>query len=267
LLGSSLKFDSAHTARLVLQTKTDGPLGLLVVDFERPGRVRAYASFDAGRVAGLGSTPGLDQGELLGAGHLAMTIDPGGARDRYQGIVPLAGSSIVEAAHTYFRQSEQIPTLIRLAVGRQYMATPGKGHGSWHWRAGGLLIQYVPPVEAAAEETEDIADRLIGEDDERWASTRTLAATVEDHELIDPMLSPDRLLYRLFADEGVRAFSAVPIAERCRCSRERVGGLLSSFRADELADMREPDGAITVTCEFCNTKYRFDPENAAGAPT
>lgn len=257
LLGSSLKFDSAFGGRLILQTKTDGPIGLLVVDFEEPGRMRAYASFDKARVEALGREARDKPGRLLGTGHLAMTIDPGGNLDRYQGIVALDGGSLSDAAHTYFRQSEQIPTLIRLAVARHYAA------GSWQWRVGGLLVQYVPPVEEGAVADDDDEHVLVGEDDERWTGARMLAATVEDHELLDPTLTPDRLLYRLFAEEGVRAFPVIGVEEHCRCSRARVGKLLETFGAGELEDMREPDGAITVTCEFCNAKYRFENEAAA----
>jgi len=254
LLGSSLKFDSAFSGRLILQTKTDGPINLLVVDFEEPGRVRAYASFNEDKVEALGRSAREEPGLLLGTGHLAMTIDPGGHLDRYQGIVALDGSGLSEAAHTYFRQSEQIPTFLRLAVARHFAG------GRWQWRAGGLLVQYVPPVEEGATSDDENEEVLLGEDDERWTSTRVLAETVEDHELLDPTLTPERLLYRLFADEGVRAFPAVGLEERCRCSRDRVSKLLGSFGAEELQDMREADGAITVTCEFCNTKYRFETE-------
>jgi molecular chaperone Hsp33 len=263
LLGSSLKFDSGPGGRLILQTKSDGPLGLLVVDFEEPGRVRAYASFDKERIE-KGAIAG---GRLLGTGHLVMTIDPGGSLDRYQGIVPLANDTLATAAHTYFRQSEQIPTYLRLAVARQYTAPAarGGGHGAWHWRAGGLLIQYMPRIEEGAESDSDDDRRLlIGEDDDRWVGTRMLASTVEDHELLDPTLSPEALLYRLFAEEGVRAHPAIPLLERCHCSRDRVGTLLSSFGTGDLEDMREADGAITVTCEFCNAKYRFETDEIAG---
>ena len=253
LLGSSLKFDTAFEGRLILQTKTDGPVSLLVVDFEEPGQVRAYASFDKGRIETLGSAARDEPGQLLGSGHLAMTIDPGGALDRYQGIVALNGGTLGEAAHTYFRQSEQIPTYIRLAVARHFAG------GTWQWRAGGLVIQYMPPIaERAVDLRDDEEEGLLGEEDERWNDTRLLAATLEDHELLDPTLSPERLLYRLFADVGVRALPVLPINEHCRCSRDRVAKLLASFGGDELRDMREDDGAITVTCEFCNTKYRFE---------
>ncbi len=257
LLGSSLKFDSAFNGRLILQTKTNGPISLLVVDFEEPGRVRAYASFDKDQVEELGSNTREEPGSLLGTGHLAMTIDPGGHLDRYQGIVALDGCGLSEAAHAYFRQSEQIPTFLRLAVARHFAA------GSWQWRAGGLLVQYVPPVEEGATSEDENEEVLLGEDDERWTGTRILAETVEDHELLDPTLTPERLLYRLFADEGVRAFPAAGLEEHCRCSRDRVSNLLGSFGAEELRDMREADGAITVTCEFCNSKYRFETEEIA----
>lgn len=256
LLGTALKFEG----KLIVQTRTDGALNFLVTDFEAPGRLRGYASFDAERIAALAAAnDGLMPGALLGHGHLAMTIDPGGEMDRTQGIVPLNGDSLSEAALTYFRQSEQLPTFIRLAVARHYAA------GSWHWRAGGLLAQHVtpeggqqrPPAEIAAAEELGL---VVGEDDDHWRRVAMLASTVEDHELLDPLLAPERLLYRLFHEEGVRVFEARPVEEHCRCSRQRVVSMLASFPPEDLADMREADGAIAVTCEFCNTTYRFLPE-------
>jgi len=250
MLGTALKTQ----AKLILQTKTDGPLDFLVADFVAPGKVRGYASFDKAD-AGLGETKGRgDQGALLGKGHVAMTIDPGSGKDSYQGIVALDHEPLVDAAHTYFRQSEQLPTFIRLAVARHYAAAPGETQRTWHWRAGGLMIQQLPRAggkrEAAASEEDD---------EENWNRARHLAATVEDHELLDPMLAPERLLYRLFHEEGVRALPPAPVQAFCRCSREHVGAFLRSFGAVELADMREPDGAISVTCEFCTANYRFAP--------
>jgi len=260
LLGTALKFDG----KLILQTRTDGALDFLVADFEVPGRLRGYASFDAGRIealAGEGACTVTDK--LLGRGHLAMTIDPGGDMDRTQGIVGLDGESLSAAALTYFRQSEQLPTFIRLAVARHYLAGASGAAGSWQWRAGGLLLQHVTPeggaprpaVEGAGEER----GLLVGEVDDHWQRVTMLAATVEDHELLDPMLAPERLLFRLFHEEGVRVFETRPIEEHCRCSRERVGAMLASFPEADLTDMREADGAISVTCEFCNTTYRFAP--------
>ena len=134
LLGSSLKFDG----RFILQTQTDGPVSFLIVDFQAPDRLRAYARFDAKRLK-----DGLDSGALLGHGHLAMTIDQGPDMSRYQGLVALEGGGLEDAAHEYFLRSEQIPTRVRLAVGEEWRG--GEGEGPRHrWRAGGMLLQFLP---------------------------------------------------------------------------------------------------------------------------
>jgi molecular chaperone Hsp33 len=260
MLGTALKFEG----KLTLQTKTDGLLDFLVVNFETPGRVRAYVRYDKARLDALSSDgAAIDQGALLGAGYLAMTIDPGDDMDRYQGIVALNGESLGEAALTYFRQSEQLPTFLRLALARHYVAGENGEPGQWRWRAGGLMIQNLAgdggkpraPVEVEADE-----QRLPGDDDDDWERARMLAATVEDHELLDPTLLPERLLFRLFHEEGVRALRPTSVEAYCRCSRERVEGFLRSFGADDLADMYEADGTVSVTCEFCTAKYRFRPD-------
>lgn len=265
LLGAPLK----EGARLILQTKTDGPLRFLVVNYESPGRIRGYASFDADRVASLEKTaagPGVHrQSALFGNGLLAMTIDRGGDRDRYQGIVQMQGETLADAALTYFRQSEQLPTYLRLAVAKQYV--PGAPGGGWHWRAGGILVQHLSPLGGTPPPRQGDDDELpmLGEDDDHWQRVSMLASTVEDHELLDPTLTPDELLWRLFSEEGVvRAVEPTPLQGYCRCSRERVFTMLSSFRADELEDMREGDGMVGVTCEFCNASYRFSPEELLG---
>ncbi len=255
MLGSALK----DNAKLILQTKTDGALDFLVSDFEAPGKVRGYANFNKADAALAGLKGRGDQGTLLGSGHLAMTIDPGIGRDSYQGIVGLEKEPLITAAHTYFRQSEQLPTFIRLAVARHFDGSTR----AWHWRAGGLMIQQLPREGGSKLEGEAHDASLEGEDDENWNRAQHLAATVEDHELIDPTLSPERLLYRLFHEEGVRVVPATELVEACRCSRERLEVYLKRFGAEELADMREPDGAITATCEFCSRKYRFAPDEIA----
>ena len=248
MLGTALKTE----AKLILQTKTDGPLDFLVADFVAPGKLRGYASFDKTDAA-LAETKGRgDQGALLGKGHVAMTIDRGDDKDRYQGIVSLDCEPLVDAAHTYFRQSEQLPTFIRLAVARHYGPSGGEGPRASHWRAGGLMIQQLPREGGKRDPSASEDD-----DEENWNRARHLAATVEDHELLDPMLSPQRLLYRLFHEEGVVVTPAATLAAACRCSRERIHGYLRQFGAEELKDMREPDGGVTVTCEFCSRKYRF----------
>lgn len=247
LLGAALKFEG----KFILQASTDGPVDLLVADYQVPGELRGYARFSEERIAALNPDEA-----LLGQGHLAMTIDRGADTERYQGVVPLEGESLTEAADTYFRQSEQLPTFIRLAVARHYRG--GKGNAkSWTWRAGGLLVQKLTREGGHA-------NRSAADAEEDWTRARMLAETVEDHELLDPMLAPDRLLYRLFHEEKVRAYRAVPLKSYCSCSRERVEELLGRFSPEELADMIV-EGEVWVTCEFCNARYHFDPAAFADA--
>lgn len=246
LLGAALKFEG----KFILQASTDGPVDLLVADYQVPGGLRGYARFSPERLAELGP-----EGRLLGEGHLAMTIDRGAETERYQGVVPLEGETLTEAADTYFRQSEQLPTFIRLAVARHYRAGTS---GAWTWRAGGLLVQKLTR-EGGRTSASDAAF-----EEEDWTRARALAETVEDHELLDPLLPPDRLLYRLFHEEQVRAYRAIPLESYCSCSRERVEELLRRFSAEDLADM-VVDGEVWVTCEFCNSRYSFDPASFADA--
>lgn len=255
MLGSTLKFDG----NLILQTQTNGALGFLVANFEAPGSLRGYASFDPERGAEI-SAGSRDHGALVGSGHMALTIDPGGHMDRYQGIVSLDGHDLSEAANIYFRQSEQLPTFVRLAIAQHH--TGAAGDGDWHWRAGGIMVQYVSPVGGRHEDDEDEggnANWLMGEREEDWQRVSILAASVEDHELLDPTLSSERLLYRLFHEEGVRASKPQPLKAFCRCSRERVETFIATFKGEDISEMLDADGKIAITCEFCNEVYRFDP--------
>lgn len=253
MLGASLKFEG----KLILQTSTDGPVDLMVVDYQTPGRLRGYARFAKGRVAALDDKLPAG-GALLGQGHLAMTIDGGSERERYQGIVPLEGGGLTQAAHTYFRQSEQLPTYVRLAVARHFERKSGNGGGQWSWRAGGLMIQKL---------TREGGGGSVGDEpaaDEDWTRARLLAATVEDHELLDPTLGSERLLFRIFHEEEVRVFPALELQTYCSCSRAGVEGLLARFSAEDLADM-VVDDAVTVTCEFCNRRYHFAADELSRA--
>lgn len=251
LLGATLKTEG----KFILQASTDGPVDLLVADYQVPGRLRGYARFAADRLAELGSE---EEGLLLGKGHLAMTIDRGAESERYQGVVPLEGEGLTEAADTYFRQSEQLPTFIRLAVARHYRSGSRGSEGGWTWRAGGLLVQKL------TREGGHSAKREARAFEEDWTRAKMLAETVEDHELLDPMLPADRLLYRLFHEEQVRAYRAVPLESYCSCSRARVEELLRRFSREDLADM-VVNGEVWVTCEFCNARYRFDPSSFTDA--
>jgi len=247
LLGASLKAQG----KLILQATTDGPVDLLVADYQVPGELRGYARFDTERLAKL---EGDDEAALLGHGHLAMTIDRGVDTERYQGVVPLEGESLTKAADTYFHQSEQLPTFIRLAVARHFRAGDD-GEGGWTWRAGGLLVQKL---------TREGGIASLKEFEEDWHRAKALAETVEDHELLDPLLPPERLLFRLFHEEQVRVYRAIPLETYCSCSRKRVEELLEGFSAEDVAEMTV-DGEVWVTCEFCNARYSFDPESFGGA--
>jgi molecular chaperone Hsp33 len=253
LLGSSVKF----TGRFILQTQTDGPVSLMVVDLRMPGELRAYARFARDRLQ-----PGQSTGELLGRGHLAMTIDQGGNRSRYQGLVALEGGTLEDAAHEYFLRSEQIPTRVRLAIGEELR---GQKH---RWRAGGILLQFLPKSPERARQADlhpgDAPEGTVLHsvaDDDAWTEGRSMIATVEDVELIDPELSGERLVYRLFHERGVRVFSTQPLGAKCSCSREAVASMLKSFAPKDRAEMVE-DGRVKVTCEFCSSTYEFTPEEA-----
>ena len=256
LLGSSLKFDG----RFILQTQTDGPVSFLIVDFQAPDRLRAYARFDAKRLK-----EGQSSGDLLGKGHLAMTIDQGADMSRYQGLVALDGGSLEDAAHEYFLRSEQIPTKVRLAVGEEWRSNDGGKH---RWRAGGMLMQFLPKAPERARQADlhpgDAPDGVevhaVAEDD-AWVEARSLIETVEDVELIDPELSGERLLFRLFHERGVRVFNPIALKAQCSCSRDAVASMLKSFSAEDRADMVKDD-KVVVTCEFCSSVYEFTPDEA-----
>jgi molecular chaperone Hsp33 len=257
LIGSSLKFQG----KFILQTQTDGPVNLIVVDLDAPDGLRGYARFDADAVQKAMELGEATSPKLLGKGHLAMTVDQGPHTDRYQGIVALEGGTLEDVAHTYFQQSEQVPTLVRLAVAE----LTRRGERNPHWRAGGTLVQYLPPH---GERTmPDLpgdgdfsnpatTDQNFAESD-KWATARALLGTVADDELADPDVSPERLLFRLFHEQGVRVFEPMALEERCTCSAERIEAMLrDNFTAEERGDM-VVDGEIEVVCEFCSADYHF----------
>jgi molecular chaperone Hsp33 len=260
LLGSFLKFDG----RFILQTKTDGPVRMIVVDYRGRGRVRACAQFDPQLIVEMERNSTAKRAmDLMGRGHLAMTIDQGPDMSRYQGLVALTGGSLEEAAHEYFLRSEQIPTKVRLAVAEELLAG---GDGPRHrWRAGGMLLQFLPkkaermrgPDLDPGDAPEGTAAHVLPVD-EAWIEGQSLIATVEDIELIDPDLSSERLLYRLFHEHGVRVFNSSGVEAKCSCSRDSVTNMLKSFSQDDRDEMIQ-DGVIAVTCEFCNTQYVFAP--------
>ncbi len=264
LLGSLLRTEGG---KLIFQTQTDGAVDLVVVDYRAGGAIRGYARFDADRVAEAVAAGNAATGTLLGEGTLAMTVDDAASGgSRYQGVVPLDSTDLEEAAHTYFRQSEQIPTSLRLAVAE--VQTREAGKIKTNWRAGGVIVQFLPDALERMRQP-DIsggdapagfeAPRSAVVEDDAWREARAYVETIEDDELIDPDVPVERLLFRLFHERGVRVFKPAPIRSQCSCSREKVANVLSTFSVGEIEDSTQ-DGSINVTCEFCGTKYSFDPK-------
>jgi molecular chaperone Hsp33 len=233
LLGAMLKDVGGQ---LTLQAQTEsGIVDLLVCDY-RGGELRGYVRFDQARLTELPSLPSLQ--DLFGKSYLAITFDQAVGGERYQGIVPIEGVSLADAAQSFFAQSEQIPSLVRLAVN-------DTGH-----IAGGILIQHLPEGE---EGRERIHTRL---DHPEWEHVRILAATIRANELVDPELSIEALLWRLFhEEEEVRILSTIELQRGCRCNADYVRGVIAKFDADERATMAAEDGTIAVDCEFCSRSF------------
>ena len=235
VLAGALKFEGVFT----LQTKGDGPVGLMVADMTSEGHLRGYAGFDAAKLeaALLGDGGAPDErrpgvAELLGTGYLAFTMDQGPGTERYQGIVDLSGPALADCLQHYFRQSEQIQTGLIVASGGARGA----------WTSAGLILQRVPGPAADAD---------------AWRRAMILQASCTEDELLDPELPVNDLLYRLFHEEGVRVFRRRPLDARCSCSRKRLEKTLRAMPLAEIEDLKL-DGKVIVTCEFCNRRYRFD---------
>ncbi|MDK4704668.1 MULTISPECIES: Hsp33 family molecular chaperone [unclassified Rhizobium] len=257
LLGTSLKFEGKFT----VQTKGDGPVDLLVADFSTPENVRAYARFDEEALAKAVAEGRTEPEQLLGKGVLAFTIDQGRFTQPYQGIVALDGASLEEIAGTYFRQSEQIPTRVRLGAAELFDRDEN-GKPRHRWRAGGLIAQFLPEAPERMRQPDlhggdgDTGVRDHAEDD-AWAEARSLVETIDADELTDPQVGTERLLYRLFHERGVRVYEPKAVYDRCSCSRDKLKGVLKGFTAEEIEASQE-NGEIAVTCEFCSTTYRFE---------
>ncbi|MBN8527947.1 MAG: Hsp33 family molecular chaperone [Caulobacterales bacterium] len=238
LVGSSLKFEG----RLIVQAQGDGPVRYVVADYDTSGTLRGFCRYDADEVAAVSAgfaRPGAQT--LLGKGVFVMTLDRGADFERTQGMTPIEGESLSLCAEHFFEQSEQVPTKVRLAVGR--IAT-AEGET---WRAGGAMIQIIA------------ADDARGDTVEAWDRSRALFQTLADDEILDPTITPETLLFRLFHEDGVRLEDARALRAECRCSHDRIASTLKAFSPQDRADMIEDDGKIRVTCEYCSTAYEIDP--------
>jgi molecular chaperone Hsp33 len=235
LLGSLLK-DPGGQMTLQAQTR-DGIVDLLVCDY-KGGELRGYVRHDPVKLADAAHAPSLRT--LFGEGYLAITFDQPATDERYQGIVPLEGESLAQAAQSYFSQSEQIPSIVRLAAEKQ----------EGGWVAGGILFQHLPEGE---EGRERLHTRLDHPD---WDHVAALAGSVRAEELTDPNLSLDQLVWRLFHEEAeVRVLHGAPLSRGCRCDPDYVRSVIARFPDEEREAMKGEDGVIRVDCEFCSTSF------------
>ena len=246
LLAATLKYDGVFT----LQTKGDGAVSLLVADVTSEGALRGYAQYDGDRLATIAAPgqpgPSASVPRLLGAGYLAFTVDQGTHTERYQGIVELTGVTLADCAHHYFRQSEQLETGIRIAVGQGVDGA---------WRTGGLLVQRLPPAGGEVAALSPRQDEDEAEDG--WRRALVMVGSAATSELLDPGLAAEMLLYRLFHEKGVRVWPPKSLRHSCRCSPHRVEAMLRQLQPTELADLLV-DGKLIITCEYCNARYTYD---------
>jgi molecular chaperone Hsp33 len=238
LIGSLLKDEDSQ---LTIQAQTQGGIvDLLACDY-RAGALRGYVRHDADRLAMLGANPSLYA--LFGQAFLAITFDDAASGQRYQGIVPLEGDSLSQACEAYFAQSEQVPTLIRTGVkwdGRQCVAA-------------GLLVQHLAEGE---EGRERLHVRL---DHPEWEHVAVMAGSIRHEELIDPALSLEAIVWRLFHEEQeVCVERLAPLSRGCRCTSEHYRAVLARFPESERVEMRGDDGLIAVDCAFCSKIFRID---------
>ena len=259
LIGQTIKL----RWKLSLQVQSKGAVRMIATDFYapeaegEPARIRAYASYDPERIT---DGPAMEQ---IGDGYFAILMDQGEGMQPYQGITPLTGTTLAACAEAYFAQSEQIPTKFALSYGQS--TEPGVPQ---HWRAGGIMIQHMPkaaPSVSGGGSGEDgllLPDDLLDDDEgENWNRVNYHLATVEDMELIGPSLPTTDLLFRLFHEEGLRVFDALPVRFGCTCSEDRVRQSLSIYSARDIEKMTTDDGRVTADCQFCGAHYDLDPSS------
>lgn len=242
LLGSMLKDEAGQ---LTLQAQTErGVVSLLVADY-KGGAVRGYAQFDADRLAEIGETPSLFG--LFGKGFLAITFDMAATGERYQGIVPLEGGGLGAAAEHYFAQSEQIPSIVHIAVRYDPAANGGRGGCI----GGGMMLQHLPEGEVGRERLH------VRQDHPDWEHVTVLGRTLSDAELTDPALPLPDVAWRLFhEEEEVRTFEPVGISKGCRCDIAHIRSVLGRFGTDQQREMADEGGVIAVDCAFCSRIFR-----------
>ena len=244
-LSSALKFDGVFS----LQVRGNGPIRALVADYQSPGSIRAFASFDQDAVKEAAESGAVGITDFFGAGVLSWVVDQGNDSERHQGIVSLEGETLAECTENYFRQSEQLRAVLRVGVVRE-ISRGGKGQ----WRAGAIMVQNLATT--GGQSGRKIDDEYATEQD--WQHAKALVQTATAAEMCDPLLKPSAFLRRLFHEDGVWLYDPTALIAKCRCSRERTETVLEQFSAEEVKDMVLDSGLIEVRCEFCNRSYTFE---------
>jgi molecular chaperone Hsp33 len=236
LLANMLKFEGIFT----LQASGEGPVKALVCDMTSEGEIRGYASYDEEAMMRVDHNDSLSLETLMGKGYLAFTVDQKMV-DRYQGIVELKDVSLLQSVQHYFEQSEQIKTVMKVAVEKNE-----KEGASTEWKAGAVMLQKLP---------EETKIQLVDKDD--WTRSRVLLESCTDKELFDRDLPLNDLLYRLFHEEGVVVFPPQDLKHVCRCSEERVLNVIKTLSDEDLDYSTTTSGEIEMKCEFCSRLYVF----------
>ncbi len=247
-MAAALKYEGVFS----LQSKGDGAISMMVADITSTGEVRGYAQYDSDKLAHASQAIGPVVPRFLGSGHLAFTVDQGDHAERYQGIVELRGDHFSDCVDHYFRQSEQLDVWLKVAVDRPQAEASSEAPPPW--RAGVFMLQRIPDNDGRG------GIDMASEDD--WQHALALAKTLTEIEMLDPALTPPKLLRRLFHEHGVRIYEPRPVAQGCRCSRDRVVGVLRMLSEEELSEMYVDD-AIEVRCEFCAAGYEFSRQEVA----
>ena len=237
LFGSLMSAALKHDGIFTLQTRTDGPINLLVADVTENGVARGYAEFDKEKIEALTQSKQIiSMPRLLGNGQLALTLDQSDLKDRYQGFVALTGATFAESLQHYFTQSEQLKTAL-------FFATQKKEN---KWRAAGIFLQLMPQLDDETEEQKS----------EHWLTAVSLLSTLKKSEILSDTLTPHDVLFRLFHEHDIKVFEPKQIQAGCRCSRDRIFDILNNMTEQDRQDLVE-NLYISVTCQFCNEHYEF----------
>ncbi|MDA9055487.1 Hsp33 family molecular chaperone HslO [Alphaproteobacteria bacterium] len=250
-LSSTLKFDGVFT----LQAKGDGLVRTLFADITEAGHLRGYAAMEDNptgfQAAALAHDPAgsVCLGPLMGGGYIAFTVDDGSTNGRYQGIVELDERHLSDAAMRWYENSEQLDTIVVCAA----------ENGPDGWQAVALMLQRIA-ADGGKDDGNSMPktnDQARAASDDAWHTAKTLLGSITRDELLDPALSPEDIIFRLFNSMAPHSAPSRPVLDQCRCNVEKIESMLQQLAPDDIDDMADQDGNLTVTCEFCKTHRAY----------